>query len=292
MHCVYLADIAAVLSEHGPSIIYRNEPVPAAAMTHYWVTSRKRFDLWHQAMARYRMAESTGDHQRLRAWWGDHFVVLEEVLVSQILTRVISAIAAELDEKHSDDELAPVTHAIFLSHMEATNRVQQLMLRGRGISVPEAVKLNRLRRGVERWTDSLLGRMYIQAPNEIRYAIDPVRAQTYAKESRDYGDGKTRRTVAWLMNASMRDMLHRRTSDRPALPQANRAVASSVVQLLRPDLFDNIGVLRSLRLNRVDLDHRQADRSPIEPKNSATDTIASTDHHLGSNDCVFQRWYS
>ena len=96
MHCVYLTDIAAILSEHGPSILSRGEAVPPDAVTRYWVASRNRFELWHQAMSRYRIAEASGEYQLLRAWWGDYFGVLEEVLVSQMLTRVIASIAAEL----------------------------------------------------------------------------------------------------------------------------------------------------------------------------------------------------
>ena len=292
MHCVYLADIAAILSEHGPSIIYRGEKVPPDAMTRYWTISQNRFDLWNRALARYRDAEMSGDFKQLRTWWSDHSGVLEEILVSQMLTRVFAALTACIDAKQPEQELSPVAHSIFLAHLEATNRAQHLMLHGRGISVQDAVKLNRLRQGVERWNDAMLGRMCNQSSEVTRYAIDATRAKTYAEENRTYGHGKTRRTVSWLMNASMRDMLTRRTSKRPALPQANRAVAGSVVLLLRPDLFDSVGVLRSLYVNRIELDRERADctDATLESAGVARSEI-SNDVDI-TNDCIFQRWYT
>ena len=290
MHCVYLADIAAIVSEHGQSILHRGKLVPPEAMTRYWVASRSRFELWHQAMAGYRVAEATGATDKLKSWWAQHLVILEEVLVSQMLTRVVAALGRGLDAEHATDEFSPITHTIYLSHLDATNRVQQLMLQGRGISVPEVVKLNRLRQGVERWTDSLLGQMSRLSPESVAYAVDQERAMTYAEENRNYGNGETRRTVSWLMNASMRDMLSRRTSARPALPQANRAVASSVALMLRPDLFDSVGVLRSLWLNRLQMDHELTDCTAhvSSPKRNS---LENTDN-ASSKDSVFQRWYT
>lgn len=292
MHCVYLADIAAIVAEHGQSILHRGKEIPSDAMTRYWVASRNRFELWHQAMARYRRAEESGQSDQVRHWWSEHLVMMEEILVSQMLTRVVATLGDHLDAAHANDELSPITHTVHLSHMDASNRVHRLMLQGRGASVPEVVKLNRLRTGVERWTDSLLGQMSRLTPEKIIYAIDFERAKTYAEESRDCGNGESRRTVSWLMNASMRDMLTRRASDRSALPEANRAIASSVASMLRPDLFDSVGVLRSLWLNRLQIDHEITDRSEEEFLTAGSEQEEIAKGLESSKDSVFQRWYT
>ena len=198
----------------------------------------------------------------LRRWWREHIVVLEEVLVSEMLTRVVAAMGDALDVNSEAEEVAPITRAIHLSHLEATNRVQQLMLRGRGSSVQDAVRLNRLRTGVERWTDALLGRMSADDPDRIRYAYHPARAKTHADEMRSYGYGPSRETAWWLLNAAMRDMLSRRMSPEPALPVANKNVAESVIMMLQDDLFDGVGTLKSLKLHRIKMDHESAEMLP------------------------------
>ena len=82
---------------------------------------------------------------------------MEEVLVSEILARVVAALGAGIDERSADEEISPVTHAILLNHLEASNRVHQIILKARGAAVTKAERLNRVRQGIESWTDVLIG---------------------------------------------------------------------------------------------------------------------------------------
>jgi hypothetical protein len=291
MHCILTADLAALISQHGPAILHGREAVPPSAVTDYWASSRNRFDLWNQAMMRFRCAEKSGHLQLMRQWWQDHIVVLEEVLVSELLTRVIAALAAGMEDESEDEEISPVTHAIHLTHLEARNRVQQIMLRGRGCSVPDAVRLNRLRQAVERWTDALIGRMSVDSPDSVRYATDPSRAEEYAWEMRSCGHGPSRNTASWLMNAAMHDTLRRRSSDRSALPESNRAVARSVMLMLRPDLFDSVGVLKSLWLHRLQSNTERTDRVLDELISPDLDEATTAEGMETTHGPPFHRWY-
>ncbi len=291
MHSVLIADIAALVSQHGPAILYRRDTIPPEAVTQYWASSRTRFELWHQTISRYRDAEQSGNSMTLKRWWRDHIVVLEEVFVSEILTRVLAALAAGLDDASESDEISPVTHAVYLTHLEARNRVQQMMLFGRGNSVQDAVRLNRLRQGVERWTDAMIGRMTVQNPSTVRYAICQQRATEYAQESRTYGHGPARDTASWLMNAAMHDMLRRRTSALAALPEANRNVVQSVLLMLRPDLFDSVGTLKSLWLHRLQIDTDRTDRVLDELSGIDLDKAATATGIEMTHDSYFERWY-
>ena len=42
---------------------------------------------------------------------------MEEILVSEMLTRVIAALGAGMDASSEDEEVSPVTHAILLNHL-------------------------------------------------------------------------------------------------------------------------------------------------------------------------------
>ena len=291
MHCVLTADLAAIMSQHGPAILHGSDRVPAEAVSQYWSASRNRLELWHQAMARYRSAEDSGNTLRLRTWWKEHAGVMEEVLVTEMLTRVVAAIAAGLDTVQHVDEISPVTHAVFLSHLEARNRVQQIMLFGRGNSVTDAVRLNRLRAVVERWTDTMIGRVSIELPELTKYGINVDRAKQYASEAREYSVGVAARTTTWLMNAAMNDTLRRRTSKHTSLPGANHAVASSVVMMLRPDLFDSVGALKSLWLHRLSSTTGQANRVLDELQHQDIDQAVTADGLEMTGGDFFSRWY-
>ncbi len=203
---------------------------------------------------------------------------MEEVLVSEILTRVVASIATEIDQDCGDDETSPVTHAIFLAHLEARTRVQKVMIDGRGCRVPDAVRLNRLRQGVERWTDVLIGRMGVGHETILRYAVEPERAEAYAAEARSHGVGTGRDTAIWLMNAAMHDMLARRTCPHAALPRANRRVADSVMRLFRTASFDSLGAAKSIEMTRIESDHAGSDRVLSQPIVAPDSTSTAFDH--------------
>lgn len=291
MHCVFVADLAALVSDHGPAILCGREAIPPQAVTQYWTSSRNRFELWHQTIARYRSVEKAGDFQSLRNWWQQHVVVLEEVFVTEMLTRVIAALATGIDGRSETDEISPVTHAVHVTHLEARNRVQQLLLFGRGNSVQDTVRLNRLRQGVERWTDAMIGRMSVRTSPAMQYAINPSRAAEFANEMRTFGYGPSRNTTAWLMNAAMHDMLKRRTSEQAALPEANRSVARSVMLMLRPDRFDSVGVLKSLWLHRLEIGALRTDRVLDELGAADIDHAETAEGLEMTNESYFERWY-
>ncbi len=307
MHCVLLADLAALISQTGPAILYRREVILQEAVTRYWVASRSRLDLWHQVITRNRLAHQDGDWLRLQRWWNDHLPVLEEILVSEMLTRVVAALADGLDQERSermkfhhestgigvDDhaDLSPVTHAIHLGHLEVRNRVQFLMLNNRGCRVADAVRLNRLRQATERWTDTLLGRMSVRHHDTVRYAFDRPLARQHAGEARegwaDVGFG----AASALMNAAMHDALMRRMHPGAALPQANRQVCQSVMMLFGRDLFDGHGWLKSLGLHRIEMDPIRGATGAAE---SIPDTGEDSDQGAGlgfAKTGALQRWY-
>lgn len=262
MHCVTIADLAASLSQHGPTLLELRPNIPSEVILGYWTASRTRHELWHRAMARYRDAQAGGNYRHIRDWWGEHSQVLEEIIVSELLTRVVAAIGSETVVPHQEGEsespssechesLAAITHGVYVAQLEASNRVGRIILDGKGAQVSELVRLNRLRYGVERWADWLIGRVSVHLTRGYDYCIDVERAKTFCDEIKETASLTPDDTTTWLMNAAMRDMLVRRTSSLVALPQANHHVASSVLALFRPELFDSGGFPKSMWLQRL-----------------------------------------
>ncbi len=256
MHCVTLADLAATLAQHGPSLLAVRSELTAQTIMRYWTASRSRHELWHRAMGRFREAKNRGDFMTLHHWWTEHAPVLEDVFVSELLSRVVAAIATEAVRRtespgECDENLSAIAHGVFVAQLEASNRVSEILLDGGGARTRDIVSLNRLRYGVDRWSDWLVARISLHPSRCFDYAIDVERCKTFNEEVRETATGEHRDMTTWLMNAAMRDMLVRRTSDAAGLPNANYEVASAALGLFRPELFDDYGVPKSLWLHRL-----------------------------------------
>lgn len=245
MHCIELAELASLLAHQSPGLFAMRTTLREDSLTRYWVQSRQRLYKWHDGLAHYTALENAGRSLAISDWWKSHESMLEEILVSEILMRVFAAIGTGLDFVKSQREVEPVTHSVFVSHLEARNRVLQLLLFGRGGSVIQTVQLNRLRRASERWTDRLLAPIIGQHVRAKVYAFDITRALAYASEWQSETDANVRSTAAWLGHAAMRSVLESRVGAAVASPLANREVSQSILSCLPADCFDSLGLMRS-----------------------------------------------
>jgi hypothetical protein len=136
----------------------------------------------------------------------------------------------------------------------------------------------------------MIGRMAIQSTQNLQYAFDPVRAAHYSEDMRRIGRGAARQTAMWLMNASMHDTLSRRTSERAALPEANRAVCQNVLLMLRPNLFDSLGTLKSSWLHQLESGGMSGDQALRlgHDNGEQPDEVTS---EWNSEQSHFERWY-
>jgi hypothetical protein len=244
MHARELVELAAIVSAHGPVLIRSGEPIPAGSIEQYWTTSKVRLDRWA------RRLRSFVDHSNVArndcGPWPEVRSVLEEILTSEMLTRVWTAVLCAHDRRRGADDAEPVARSVLIGHMEARHRVLTLLVRQSAIDTEDAIKLNRLRCRAERWTDLLVGHL-AGLDNVAEFAFDPQRAKEFAEDLRQ----RTGRQVWPLMVASLR------TAFRPGLgsesPNAdlNARIAASILACFPADLFDSTGLPRSLWLMRL-----------------------------------------
>ncbi|MEM0925016.1 MAG: hypothetical protein AAGJ83_03175 [Planctomycetota bacterium] len=183
--------------------------------------------------------------------------MLEEILVSELLSRVIAAVGASLMGKRESSpteaeiNFETIVRGVYQAHNEASHRAIQILSEATGSSTPDRVRLNRLRHGIERWVDWLIGRVGGDLKATKEYCVDVERAIQFRNEVREGIHGSEHDVTTWLMNASMREMLSRRTHESALLPRANQKVAEAAIGLFRPELFDDFGVPKSLWLQRL-----------------------------------------
>ncbi len=235
MHACDLLELAAIVSAHGPQLIQSGQRVPAGAAEQYWTASKVRLDRWGRSL-------KEGPEKNLD--------VLEEILISEVLTRVWTAVLCGYDRRHGTDEVEPVARSVLIGHMEARHRVLTLMVGQRGINAAAAMKLNRLRRRAERWTDMLLARLAGACPI-AEFAADPQRARDFADDARCRG-GRPFGRQAWpLVMMSLRAAFRRSVSPNSPNADLNGRIAAAILSFFPPEVFDSTGLLRSLWMMRL-----------------------------------------
>lgn len=249
MHARDLVELAAVVSVHGPVLVRGAAGPSARGIEDYWVASKCRMDRWGRSLRRFteqagRKARDRGKHATLIRG------VLEEVITGEVLTRVWAAVLCLYDRCHGTDTAEPVARSVLVGHLEARHRVLTLLARGRGLDTASAVKLNHLRRRTERWTDLLVG--HLAGLGDVSgFAVDPERARDFAEDLSYRNDSVGGRSAWPLLLASLREGFG--SGLQPGSPNAdlNAKIASSVLSCFQPELFDSLGLLRSLWMLRL-----------------------------------------
>src|SRR5213076_1261354 len=150
-----LAELAALLAIHAPAIVEQRRPLAPGSRQTYWAASKCRLDRWGRVLRQLTAAEAEAQLPAPLAW-PRVGPILEEILVSELLTRVWTATAAASDAALGEQELEPVARSVFTAHLDARRRVLSLIAEGRVLALGQIIELNRLRRRLERWTDMLL----------------------------------------------------------------------------------------------------------------------------------------
>lgn len=250
MHCVETAEFASLLAYHLPAIIEYREAFATSEINQYWIESRSRLEQWHRVLAEYHMIDADMRPFAMQAWWSEQQTVMEEIIVTDILTRMVAAVGLAIDQKWQQREIEPVSHSIFVSHLEARNRVFQLVLFGRGSSATQSLQLNRLRRAVERWIDRLLAPICFIEPSARRYAVDADRLDANLQDYSEDSIPEVRCLSDSLSRSAMRCTLTSRTRPRAANPEHNDRIVDSVIALLPVKAFDSLGWLKSSKFGQ------------------------------------------
>ena len=250
MHARELVELAAILSVQGPVLLRGAQPPSTAGVQQYWTASKCRLDRWARSLRTFTADAQQTDWTVLRAQWPLVRSVLEEILASEVLTRVWTAVLCLSDRQRGIQEAEPIARSILIGHLEARHRVLMLLVRGPGIDAEGAVKLNHLRRRTERWSDVLVG--YLGTQGDVsEFAIDSERARDFSQDLQYQCSHTGSRQVWPLLMASLRAAFKQGLS--PISPNAdlNATIASSILACLPAELFDSIGLFRSLWLARL-----------------------------------------
>jgi hypothetical protein len=284
MHARELIELAGLISTHGPLLVESHEPVADENIERYWMTSKVRLDRWAHSLKGFAEG-GKGDRHLLperpsgcfaqkvpvpfsASAWQRVCGVVEEILVSEVLTRVWTAVLCAYDRRHGADDAGPVARSVMLGHIEARHRALTLVVQA---EKEAAVKLNRLRRRAERWTDVLVGHLAAAEKgtgtfcakhpegrsgkrclspfppfSAFEFAADRARAKDFAEELHCRGASERRRFAWPLLLASLRGAFQRGMDAPSPNAELNARIAASIIACFPAELFAGTGLFHSV----------------------------------------------
>jgi hypothetical protein len=242
-----LIELAGLATSHAPALLECGGVISAAALEQYWSSSKCRQDRWSRAL---RQFQSPGDPGRPPSLaWSSLRDVLEEIILSELLTRVWTAVLTAYDRRQATRDAEPIARSVLLGHLEARHRTLALLVAAHGVPTEEAVRLNRLRHRIERWTDMLLA--HLQPCCDVGdFTFDPSRADDFAgslSRSRHSGTAAS----AWALTlASLYGAFHDTSACSPN-DDLNARIGQSVLASFPGEMFDGLGLARTVWLTRI-----------------------------------------
>ncbi len=250
MHARELAELAALISTHGPVFVRSGLPIPERNIEEYWVASKCRLDRWGRTLKQISTRAVQEGPLSTVAQEASVRGVVEEVFTGEVLTRVWAAVACAHDRRLEADLAEPIARGVLIGHLEARHRVLTMLLQGAAVSSELGVKLNRLRRHTERWTDMFVG--YLTGLEDVaEFAVDPERARDFAEDLRFQAKMPGGRHAWPLIQASLRAALDKGLGAVSPNGDLNARIAQSILGCLQPELFDGTGQFRTLWLDRM-----------------------------------------
>ncbi len=250
MHARHLVELAALVSAHGPVLVRGSQGISESGIERYWVASKSRLDRWGRSLKALCTPPADAGWSSTPSQWRFARGVLEEIITGEVLTRVWTAVISAHDRHRGTDEAEPIARSVLIGHLEARHRVLTLLVGGPSIGAEEAVKLNRLRRRTERWTDLLIG--YLAGLDDVsEFAVDPYRARDFAEDLRYQSRLKGGRFAWPLLLASLRAAFKQGLGPTSPNEDLNAQIAVSILSCFRSELFDSTGLFQSLWLKRL-----------------------------------------
>lgn len=256
MHAIQLTDLAFALARHAATQLALRHPACQESTYAYWLACRSRHDLWNEMLASHRRSSQSGSPIPP---WVEIIPVLQEILVTEPLTRCVAHHALTMEEAVIDADFSAIAQSAFEAHLESRQRCLQQMVFGEGISMERSVQLNRLRRVCEQLGNFLLEMMHpIQATSAFHFSAD-WRPSALSRLPASISIGLLPPVQRFAIFAALRDQLEAEL-DCPQTPGSqipsiksklnlyNQRVGASVMRLLPAAIFDAFGLPKSLRM--------------------------------------------
>jgi hypothetical protein len=243
-------EIAALISAYSPHMIERPVQLPKVAVEQFWESSQKRLKLWLSAMSFYqRRSAEASPGERLQLWL-ELEPTLEEIFVTEVLTRVWGAILTAVDEELHSHKYEAIARNVLIGHLDARKRALQLLVADSSVSLDQLNRVDQIRRRVERWTDLLLGHL-VERYQVQDFAFDARRSREFGAQQLLQSSDRPREQVWTLVLVGLRMAFPTASVAEPPNELFQHQIIASILNCFPSDSFQPQGPFRSILEGRV-----------------------------------------
>jgi hypothetical protein len=250
MQSVQLVEIAAALASNAGPFIQSPTNLADAGLQHYWASARALLDRWSMELKQLSKRFQSASPDTRKTLWLEAEPLLQDILLSEILTRVWAGLLAVYDLQRGVEQASPIARSIFVGHLEARNRVLSLMVYGEGLPSGSAANLNRMRQKAEKWTDHLLSWLAPLGPI-MDLAHQPERVLEFSEDASEQSpdlDFLSRQLAVAALRRSFTS-----SSERPPRHgDLHEATAMGIWESLPAEYFGNLELFSQGWLNRME----------------------------------------
>ncbi|MCH2180973.1 MAG: hypothetical protein MK108_03125 [Mariniblastus sp.] len=237
MHARELAVMASWLAGHSTRLVLRREPTSCGAAQQYWTSCKGRMQRWMHALD--RLEDGARYCEPERVGWPAVKIVLEEILLSEVLTRTWAALVSDREKSCPDAGMRLVALNVHAQQSVARNRALRLLVAADPCRERTAGRINQLRVQLERWSDLLLSRLSNPGVG-ARFAFDARRMMNFRPLRGPRRGAVPCGEPGWSSQVFSDDLCNS-TGRTAANPDWNRKIASGVMACLEADRFETQG---------------------------------------------------
>lgn len=235
MNAVDSADLAAHLALNSQRLIRKHDLISECALAEYWEASRDRQSTWWRTMSDWRrslrsVADAIERFDEIKP-------IIDEMLISELLTRVWSAIADVHDQAFREPTYQPIARNILIAHVDVRNRVWSMLFNDLSLPTEMLKNIALQRRRVERWTDLLLA--HLPNPDAVAtWAIDAERMSDFrddlVDERRTLPNSAASELLIGSLQAALREDANCGMGATSATSALNRRIDAALCSAVEP----------------------------------------------------------
>ncbi|MCA9212039.1 MAG: hypothetical protein KDB27_03165, partial [Planctomycetales bacterium] len=201
MHAGTLIKIAADLATESGTLIQGSRRIPEQSLQQYWIASRCRLQRWQIDLKTFEIDLCNHPDRFIRIWLKAE-PLMNEILQSEMLTRVWSAILNGIEQVCPVRDCDSIGRSTLIGHLEARNRVLRMVVDAESKDISAVRRMNEMRTQTERWTDYLISVIADNA-DVSSFGFDERRVQEYCKERSCYPNPEHKNTFDALSLAAL-----------------------------------------------------------------------------------------
>lgn len=240
-----ITETAAFAATRSQLIVESRTPIPERSLRKYWQHSRARHHCWIRELDSLNSQFGSLPRHEHADLWPQAELLLTEVFVAEVLTRVWTAILTAHDHRRYRQIAEPIARHSLSSHIEARNHAMILMVGEPEVTLSDIARVDRVRRKAERWSDLLIGPLVVEyGLHELAFDVSRAVefAETRSSELVQAADAPVGEFIRTGLHLAFRDYV----DPYPATEAANQGILQAVIGSFPPDTFDEFGLSKSV----------------------------------------------